>query len=258
MKSVFYGIVSAFSMFSRIPMPRIEWNDRTRRLTLAFFPLVGAVIGAALCGLYYLCAFLGVNALFFASFAVFVSAFITGGIHLDGYCDTCDSLAAHTDRECRMRIMKDHHIGAFSATALMLVLILQLGAWSELYSFGALIPCAALIFVFSRALAGVSLLRCGSADPEGLGAAFKVSAARGTLPALFAVIAVITVFAAFVSFPAGPAVPVVALAVYFFFIRLTARKFGGISGDLAGYLITLSETACLVLLAASAAVFRVV
>ena len=38
----------AFSMYSRIPMPRFKWDEKDMRYHLIFFPLVGAVIGGTL------------------------------------------------------------------------------------------------------------------------------------------------------------------------------------------------------------------
>ena len=36
----------AFAMFSALPVPKIEWNERNMRYAMAAFPLIGAVIGA--------------------------------------------------------------------------------------------------------------------------------------------------------------------------------------------------------------------
>ena len=41
----------AFSMYSAIPMPQIEWNERNMKYMMAFFPMVGVVQGALLLGL---------------------------------------------------------------------------------------------------------------------------------------------------------------------------------------------------------------
>ena len=40
-------IVVAFSMFSALPMPHVEWNAKNMRFSLCAFPLVGVVIGLA-------------------------------------------------------------------------------------------------------------------------------------------------------------------------------------------------------------------
>ena len=39
-------MIIAFSMYSKIPMPRIEWNKENMKYTMCFFPLIGVVTGA--------------------------------------------------------------------------------------------------------------------------------------------------------------------------------------------------------------------
>ena len=50
------GLIIAFSMYSRIPVPQFEWKEEDMRYTLCFFPWVGAGIGAACYGWACLCA----------------------------------------------------------------------------------------------------------------------------------------------------------------------------------------------------------
>ena len=40
----------AFSTYSRIPVPQVEWTEENRRYAMCFFPLVGAVLGLILWG----------------------------------------------------------------------------------------------------------------------------------------------------------------------------------------------------------------
>lgn len=50
MKHLASSCAIAFSTYSRIPMPQVEWNEANMRHTLAFFPLVGAAVGAVFWG----------------------------------------------------------------------------------------------------------------------------------------------------------------------------------------------------------------
>ena len=47
--SVFKSVTVAFSMYSRIPMPRFRWETEDMRYHLCFFPWVGGVIGILEC-----------------------------------------------------------------------------------------------------------------------------------------------------------------------------------------------------------------
>ena len=35
----------AFSMYSKIPMPKTDWNKKNMKYAMCFFPMVGAAIG---------------------------------------------------------------------------------------------------------------------------------------------------------------------------------------------------------------------
>lgn len=44
---------------------------------------------------------------------------ITGGIHIDGYMDTMDAVHSYGNREKKLEILKDSHIGAFAVIMLV-------------------------------------------------------------------------------------------------------------------------------------------
>ena len=45
MKSVISGLLVAFSMYSAIPVPQVNWEKQTMRWALGFLPLIGVLIG---------------------------------------------------------------------------------------------------------------------------------------------------------------------------------------------------------------------
>ena len=91
---VLQTIAVAFAMFSAIPVPQFDWNEKNMRYTMCAFPLIGAVIGAAWC----VCGALPLPGLAKAAGFALVPVWVTGGIHLDGYADTCDALSSYGDR----------------------------------------------------------------------------------------------------------------------------------------------------------------
>ena len=44
---IFNSLIIAIAMYSKIPMPQAEWNEKNMRYAMCFFPVVGVVIGAA-------------------------------------------------------------------------------------------------------------------------------------------------------------------------------------------------------------------
>ena len=111
---VLQTIAVAFAMFSAIPVPQFEWNEKNMRYAMCAFPLIGVVIGAAWC----VCGALPLPGLAKAAGFALIPVWITGGIHLDGYADTCDALSSYGDREKKLEILKDPHCGAFAVIRL--------------------------------------------------------------------------------------------------------------------------------------------
>lgn len=111
---VLQTIAVAFAMFSAVPVPQFAWNEKNMRYALCAFPLVGLLCGALWC----VCGALPLPAPARAAGFCLVPVWVTGGIHLDGYADTCDALASYGDREKKLEILKDPHCGAFAVIRL--------------------------------------------------------------------------------------------------------------------------------------------
>ena len=107
-------IAVAFAMFSALPMPQFDWNEKNMRYALCAFPLVGVVCGALWC----VCGVLPLPAAARAAGFCLVPVWVTGGIHLDGYADTCDALSSYGDTAKKLEILKDPHCGAFAVIRL--------------------------------------------------------------------------------------------------------------------------------------------
>lgn len=86
------SIALSFTMFSRVPMPRTDWKPEHMRYMLASFPLVGVVLGMVLAVWWMLCRWLSFDSIFFGAGVALLPVLFTGGIHLDGFCDTVDAL----------------------------------------------------------------------------------------------------------------------------------------------------------------------
>ena len=115
------AVALAFGLFSRIPVPRVAWSARNMRFLLCAFPLVGVVVGAAVAA-----AVLFVrDGLLVSLCAVVFPVAVTGGIHFDGFMDTCDALASHAGRERKLAIMQDSHAGAFAVLGCVLYVLAQ-------------------------------------------------------------------------------------------------------------------------------------
>ncbi|MBQ4275848.1 MAG: adenosylcobinamide-GDP ribazoletransferase, partial [Lachnospiraceae bacterium] len=104
----------ALSMYSKIPVPRCEWKEEDMKYVFIFFPLIGIVIGGLIYGWNYLCRYFELPDILRVCITAAIPIIITGGIHADGFMDTMDALHSYRDKEKKLEILKDPHIGAFS------------------------------------------------------------------------------------------------------------------------------------------------
>ena len=58
MRRIYNSFVIAFSMFSKIPMPRCDWSREHMNYAMCFLPWIGAVMGGLLYGWYQLAGLL--------------------------------------------------------------------------------------------------------------------------------------------------------------------------------------------------------
>lgn len=125
------SLIIAFAMYSKFPMPRVDWEKKALSWALCWFPLVGLAVGAVLWLWLALAGWLGFGAVFTAALALLLPIALSGGIHLDGFCDTCDALSSHQSRERKLEILKDSHTGAFAIICCGLYLLVFFAAWCE-------------------------------------------------------------------------------------------------------------------------------
>ena len=85
------SFIIAFSMYSRIPMPFIEWSERGMKYAFCFFPLIGAVIGLIMNVYVFAAQAAGLGILAFSLLGTAIPLLITGGIHMDGFLDVTDA-----------------------------------------------------------------------------------------------------------------------------------------------------------------------
>ena len=256
MKSITSGFLVAFSLYSAIPVPQVQWEKRTMRWALCFLPLVGLVIGGLEWLWYQFCAAYGAAALLYAGGAALLPLVVSGGIHLDGLCDTCDALCSFGDRQKRLDILKDSHVGAFGPLWLMAFLLAEAACFAQVYQTPQYLPLAVLGFAAARAAGGCKIVTMPCAKDSGLAHLFAensdkkaVAVALALQAVAYPVLAGVWLYAA----PAGIAVVRTALLLgliwYALHDRLCKRIFGGVTGDLTGFFISTGE---LLLLAAAA------
>lgn len=237
----------ALQFFTRMPLPErlASWagySPQMQQACLAYFPLVGALVGAAGAICFHVALLLlphvGAAPWVAAVLGVIATAMLTGAFHEDGLADLADGLGGQVGRERALEIMKDSRIGSYGAIALVLSLLLRIGlvvalaqvdpalaawAWFAGHAFSRLMPVGIVaVLPYIRENDSKSALTASGADGSVMaGALFwallALAAACWRYPALFWI--------------AGVAACMLACAAMH---RLLRRRLQGYTGDALG------------------------
>lgn len=247
MKSCFESLLIALSMYSTLPVKCLNWNAKNLRLAMLFFPIVGLLCGGGLWLVWTVCQLLHRSAYLFAVLAVLVNVWITGGIHLDGFCDTADALYSRRPMEEKLRILKDPNCGPFAVFAVILVLLVQVAAYAQIYTEQNRVIIGLLTggFWLSRCLSGISVTRFPCTPTSSLVKTFGEYAGKRVGTALIVISLLSAVGCMGCYRLLGVAACAVAGLIFWYYARMQKKQFGGVTGDLAGYFLVLYETAWL-------------
>ena len=117
--------LAALKFLTIIPLPsRLEPTPEEVGHSLAYFPVVGIIIGLILAGLNWLLGLFLPPAVVAGLVLVFMVV-ISGALHLDGFADTCDGIAGHRTAEERLQVMRDSRVGAFAVIGVSLLLLVK-------------------------------------------------------------------------------------------------------------------------------------
>lgn len=228
---------SALRFLTIVPLDSEEETQTNLGQSLAFFPLVGALIGLVAAGLNQLLLLI-----FPASVTnlliIFILVILRGGLHLDGLMDTADGLFSQKERSKMLEVMRDSRAGAFGAIALVSSILIK---WSTLNQLDPVLKWRALVLVPALgewAIVYAAVRYTYAREGEGKGRVFTEQAHWGQ----FAVATLITLFLSVLLFSGGAflllavfAVLAAALAAYI------AGKLGGFTGDAYGALAESGE-----------------
>lgn len=247
------AMVIAFSIYSKIPVSQFEWKEEDMEYMMCFFPWIGGVIGLAFFGWAVLCEKFAVGTLCYALIAAAIPLIISGGFHVDGYMDTMDALHSYQSREKKLEILKDSHIGAFAAIMLVLYYLIDIAAISEIHTRKAVFAVAAVFFL-ARCLSGIAVVTLQPAKKEGLlytfaSGAQKEKVKRGLYLQLILCMGLMII----ISKEYGVAAIIASLLSFLYFKKKSYKEFGGITGDTAGFFVTVCEAAVAVAVAIAGA-----
>lgn len=243
------SLAIALSMYSSIPMPRVEWRDDNMRWSLGCLPVVGVLAGGLVAVWSWVTLPFGIAPALFAAVAVFLPLLLSGGFHMDGFLDASDAIFSRRDRQRKLEIMKDPCCGPFAVLSCGGLLLLEFAAWSQLFFRPGLIPVACCVFLLSRSLTVAAGSFLTYAPTSSLGALFASRSASGVR---YLGVAEIIISAAALLLSGwlgagfwGLLAAGLALAAagfwFLWYVHMVRKQFGGVTGDLLGYLVESSQ-----------------
>lgn len=236
--------ITGFQFLTRIPIvSQSEWSMESFARSVKFFPLIGGIIGLLLFTFVYTLqhifgAKLPIHAV--AIGVILLEIFLTGGLHCDGLMDTVDGIFSGKPRERMLEIMKDSRVGAFGAMAFSLLIAVKYSLIMDIER--SVLPLALLVMpIVGRIAVVIGITLYPYARENGLGKIFYDCSHRQTLY-------VAGIMALLLLVPLGERALIsgaVGIGAAFIFCQYVKEKLGGLTGDVYGAIVELTQIAAL-------------
>jgi len=243
-------IAVALSLYSKIPVPHFAWEEDDMKYCISFLPLVGLIITLVSNAVYYGLNLIQYNLPSMVCVVVFsmIPLIIAGGFHVDGFMDCQDAFHSYGDCQKKLEILKDPHIGAFSVIHFVMYCAFFAGAMSLLVANGQVkyFVIYSLGYVLSRALCGIGSVKFKHAKKDGMLSTEtnSITSAGFGLLMMWAVVAVIAMM---LVLPLTGSLTVATSIVFLLYYKKKCyTEFGGVTGDTAGYFVTMCELLTLI------------
>lgn len=268
-------LITAFFMawgnFFAVPCPLKLWDNNLRRLQLVFFPIVGLLAGGLWLALWLLIRHTGLHMVLAAAVLCLYPYVISGFIHLDGFMDCQDAILSRRDLPERQRILKDSRVGAFAVISVVILFLLSFAAMYvcldmvnlrgltnsslsptlfgslggiKAFSFGIMLL---ILPATSRCMSAISVLSYPPIGHSQYKSSFDKKANRPyvwIVTILYMALVLLPCYFGFcdATYTLALAGLVQALAVLY-----GRHQLGGMSGDIAGYSLTIGECSALLI-----------
>lgn len=234
------NLFMALSMYTKLPMPRVEWKEENMKYMLLFFPIAGVLVGTIVVGAWFLFDYLRIGMIFKSILLTMIPLLFTGGIHMDGFMDTLDGLGSYGEKEKKLEIMKDPNTGAFAVIGYGIYLLMMFGLFTEMTE--TTIVMVGISYVYSRILSGLSVAMFPCSKNSGLVYLFATSARKKKVKIGLIIQGVLLeVIMLWFFFSQALVLITGASIVFIYYWWMSKKNFGGITGDIAGFFLQLCE-----------------
>jgi adenosylcobinamide-GDP ribazoletransferase len=231
----------AVAFLTRLPVPRLSDDSKDWQHSVAFYPLVGLLLGLLVWGTAWIMDWLLPASLLSVLLLVFW-VYSTGALHVDGWMDLADGLGSYRDREKIFAIMKDSRVGAMGVTAAILLFMVKACALYEI-----IVSSRELWLLLPPFLARAALVAAIWFWPyvteKGLGTGLRGGLNRWKVVACF----LFTLCVSAVLYGWNGVFVLLAVALTgWWFLHGISRRLGGLTGDCYGALVEWTEAVTLV------------
>lgn len=248
------GFFMAWGNFITLPCPYKRWDSNLKNMMLAMLPGVGVVVGILWMALYAAVDWLVLPPMITSLIMIYYIFAVCGFMHMDGFMDCNDAIMSRRPLEDRQRILKDSLVGAFAVVTAVFLILAWFAAMTTVIANNVLNAIEfnlLAIPVVSRGVSGLHVLTC---KPIGHSQYVKDYEDKARNKYRVAVVLQVIVVVAVAAFLGGdPAttitVSLVEAAACVIAIGYARKNLGGMSGDIAGYGICISELAAMLTLA---------
>ena len=213
--------------------------------SMAFFPLVGMLIGLLLVVLRRIFYYFPVSPLLGDTLILIVWIWLSGGLHLDGFADSVDGFSGGHDKEKILKIMEDSSTGAKGVVALVSLLLLKFVLLVEM---PLLLKDAVLFFT-------PTIGRWSMVIAAFLGKPARLKNSMGKLfmdyvgwrELAFASLTMAVIGILLFGLYLLPLV-IIGIGIVLLILKCCQKRIGGISGDILGAINEIVEVFCLLVI----------
>lgn len=225
---LFKAFVLAWNMLTLVPLCKVhDFFKGINGYSAMFYPIVGFILGSLLYG-----AYIGLSVVFppvHAAVVLFVLwVVLTGALHLDGFSDTIDGL--FVPKEKAFAVMKDSHTGGMGVIFSIVFLIFKASSVVHLEEYASL-PLLLALSRFNAVVVIYSLPYISS----GVTQLVKNELHLRMLLLSFGFVFIIAMYMHMMW--------LLVFSLLFGAVvgRLFVKRYGGLNGDIYGFLIETSE-----------------
>ena len=219
-----------------------EASEENFANSMAFFPLVGMLIGVLLVVLRRIFYYLPISPLIGDTLVLIVWIWLSGGLHLDGFADSIDGFLGGHNKEEILKIMKDSSTGAKGVVALVSLLLLKFVLLAEMPLF-----LKDAVLFFTPAIGRWSMVIAAF-----LGKPARLKNSMGKLfmdyvgwrEVIFASLTLAVIGILLFKLYFLPLL-IIAIGIVLLILKYCHQKIGGISGDILGTINEIVEVSIL-------------